>query len=279
MTLNLGGHRLNHLSGIAGGSLVENIEHPVVAELLVIGILSLVQSVCVDEEHAALDAVDLLALVLEFREYADGHVGNHLHEFTGVLISYDRPVMTRVTEVEVSRLEIHQSEEEGDKHTSGITVGEGFVHTDAYLGRHHALRCQCAEEARGLSHEERGRYALAADIADAEVEFVPLKEVAVEVAAHFLGWRHRGIHVETIPLGESAGHHTHLDLTGNTQFTINALLGGCGILQLIDIVYQRMLHIAKRLGQVAYLVDTSVVRQVLVELSGSDDFRLAGQQS
>ena len=61
------------------------------------------------------------------------------------------------------------------------------------------------------------------------------KEEVVEVAAHLLGGLHRGIEVDVLTVGEGgedAGHHALLDVVGDTQLTLDALLGLGGLLEL-----------------------------------------------
>ena len=59
------------------------------------------------------------------------------------------------------------------------------------------------------------------------------QEITVEVATHLLGRCHRTVYVKVRSLREVPGHHTHLDITGNAQVALNALLGSSGLLQLV----------------------------------------------
>ena len=62
---------------------------------------------------------------------------------------------------------------------------------------------------------------------------VVVKQVVVKIAAHLLGWLHIGIEVEAFMMGEGTGHYTSLDVTGDAQLTLNALLGGSGLFQFV----------------------------------------------
>ena len=140
--------------------------------------------------------------------------------------------MSCVAVVEATRLQVDQSDEHGDKHALLVALRQYVVHARGYLGRLHVLRGQNAEQASGLGHEQRGGNALAADVAHTEIQLVVEYQVAIEVAAHLAGGGHRGIHVEALPGGEDVGHHRHLDVAGNAQLTLYALLGLRGSLQL-----------------------------------------------
>ena len=52
-------------------------------------------------------------------------------------------------------------------------------------------------------------------------------QIAVQVATYLLGRGHRGIHVEALHLRKLVGHHRFLDVAGNAQLALHALLG-CG---------------------------------------------------
>ena len=54
----------------------------------------------------------------------------------------------------------------------------------------------------------------------------------VEVAAHFLGRGHQPIEIKVAALWEGLWYHRHLNISGNTQFTLDAFLGGGGLLEL-----------------------------------------------
>ena len=88
-------------------------------------------------------------------------------------------------------LKVEESEEHGDKHAAFVVgTGQGVVDAGADVGRFHALLGQRLEQAGGLGHEQRCGDALAADVAQGEVELAASKQIAVEVAADFSGGNH-----------------------------------------------------------------------------------------
>ena len=142
--------------------------------------------------------------------------------------------MAGITEVEVTRLEVDESEEHRDEHATLVVLArEGVVDAGGYLCGHHLLGSEGAEESGGLCHEERGGDTLAAHVAEAEVELVVDEMVAIEVASYLLGGGHRGVEVDVGALGEVAGHHRHLDVTRDTQVALDTLLGDGGLLELV----------------------------------------------
>ena len=78
--------------------------------------------------------------------------------------------MPCVAEAEVTAAEVEQADEHGDEHALLVVLGQLGIHACGYLCRRHQLLGQGVEQARGLRHEERGGHALAADVADGEVQ-------------------------------------------------------------------------------------------------------------
>ena len=189
-------------------------------------VLSLVQSVGIDEQGLALDGVYLLTDVLQLGPQADRGIGLDVDERAVLgIATQDGRVVASVAEPQVAALQVDQSDEHGDKHTL-LVVGSQFgIQSGGYLRWHHGLFRQRVEQSGGLCHEQRGRHSLARHVADAEVQAVALKQIAVQVATHLAGGRHRGIQVEIGTLGELVGYHAHLDGTGNAQLRLDALLG------------------------------------------------------
>ena len=121
--------------------------------------------------------------------------------------------MPGIAEVELAGIEVEQSDEHGDEHgVLVIVVGESGVHAGGDLVGHHVLGGKRAEESCGLCHEKRGWHTFSAYIAETEIELVAKHQVAVKVAAYFLGGHHRGIHVESLTVWEEIRHHRHLDV-------------------------------------------------------------------
>ena len=86
----------------------------------------------------------------------------------------------------------------------------------------------------GERHYHRCRDALAADVADAEMQLLVADEKVVEVAAHFLGRLQYAVDVDVLALGVGRvglWQHFHLDILGDTQLVVDTLLLHVGQLQ------------------------------------------------
>ena len=99
MLLYLSGQCLYHLTGCVEMSIAQDIYQMVIAKLTVLAVLGFVQSVGIDKQRTALDAIYLLALELQTWHYADGEVGQHLQELAVMLATaYYRWVMAGIAE-------------------------------------------------------------------------------------------------------------------------------------------------------------------------------------
>ena len=259
--------------------VTENVEQTLVAELGVVTVLGLVQSVGIEEQRAAFDGINLLTLVDQTGNDADGDVRANLEHLTVQLAAAnDGRVVAGIAIAQAAADKVDQSDEQRDKHVRGILVArQSVVHACTDFFRRHLLGGQCAEQPRGLRHEQRGGNTLAAHVAQTEIEAVARQQIAVQVAADLLGRSHRGIHVESLAVGEHAGQHRHLDVAGYVQLTLYRRLLRRSFLQFFNIVHQRLLHVTERLAQLADLVGTPVVRQFRVEMPGGDSLCLLRQ--
>ena len=116
-------HRFYHLLGAFEVGTSQGSEQAIVAEPLLLEILSLIQSVGIDEQRPILDRIDFLALIQLLRPQADRRVGNHVKEVAmTVANAYNRRIMTGIAVVEMARLQIDQSQPEGDKHAVLIVI-------------------------------------------------------------------------------------------------------------------------------------------------------------
>jgi hypothetical protein len=70
----------HYLTGILEFGMAQDVEHTVIAQLLLTVVLCLVQSVAIDEERTPFDGCDLLADELQPGPEADGGIGLHLEE-------------------------------------------------------------------------------------------------------------------------------------------------------------------------------------------------------
>ena len=116
-------HRFYNLLGALEVGTSQGSERAMVDEQLLLGILSLVQSVGIDEQRPILDRIDLLALIQLLRPQADRRVGNHVKEVAmTVANAYNRRIMTGIAVVEMACLQIDHSQPEGDKHAVLIVI-------------------------------------------------------------------------------------------------------------------------------------------------------------
>ena len=91
--------------------------------------------------------------------------------------------MTSIAERQMTVLQVYQSYEEGDKHTTLIVLTrQCIVHLCADLGRLQPLVGQRLEHPCGLCHEQGGRHTLATDIAQTEIQQVVVYHIAIKVA-------------------------------------------------------------------------------------------------
>ena len=78
-------------------------------------------------------------------------------------------IMATVTIGQVASLQIHQSDEHRDEHTTLIILRQLRIQMVGNVGRHHLLFGQSAEQADGLCHKQRGWYSLATDVAQTKI--------------------------------------------------------------------------------------------------------------
>jgi len=119
VVLHLGHQCLDDLPGRAEGCGAQDAEQTVVAKLLLLLVLRFVKTVGVEKQRTALDIVNLLALVFDAREEADGGIRQHFEELTlTVTVTDNRRVVAGIAEIEVPRLQVHQPKEERDEHAA-----------------------------------------------------------------------------------------------------------------------------------------------------------------
>ena len=176
MLLHLSSQRLDDLLCRVEVRVAQYVEQTLIAELLVLAILSLVQSVGVDEQRTTVDVGNLLALEFQPGQYADWEVRLHLEEVTMVSsATNNRRVMTGIAEIHVTCLQVDESQEESHKHTVLVIIArKRIVHTCAYLCRFLTLCGQRTEQSCSLRHKQRGWYTLTTDVTNSEIEFIAL---------------------------------------------------------------------------------------------------------
>ena len=188
--------------------------------------------------------------------------------------------MTGVAILHVSGFQVQHAHEQGDEHEGFVHLPDGFIDAVHDAVRQVLVGRYGAENGTGHRHEQGGGNTLAGYVANAEEELaVPEIEVE-EVSSHFLGRRQGCVNLDVLAVrvgGKHLGQHSHLDLVGDVQVTLDGGLLCGGILQLANVPHQRLLHIAERVAQLADFVDAPQVRKLGVELAGRDGLGLIGQ--
>ena len=113
------------------------------------------------------------------------------------------------------------------------------------------------EKAAGDRHHERGGNALAAHVADAEIEFFLPDEEVIKVAAHLLGGNNLSGHVDVLRfriVREGLRKHGHLDVAGNLQFAFDPAF-------LFGYVLQAPLVPGGRIQDIAHQEDTDQLEE------------------
>ena len=106
-------------------------------------------------------------------------------------------------------------------------------------------------------HKQGGRHALARHIADAEEQMLIADMEVEQITAHRLRGCHMTVDVDIMTLREGrvlTGDHRHLNVVGNLQLIINGRLLGSGLLQILHILSERMLHRGKGIAQPAEFI-------------------------
>ena len=86
---------------------MQNLQQPVVTELLPPLVLGFVQAVGIDKEWSPFDAVQFLALVIQSRPGSYRRIGQHVEEIAVVFTAAeDRSIMSCIAEVEMTRLQV-----------------------------------------------------------------------------------------------------------------------------------------------------------------------------
>ena len=123
-----------------------------------------------------------------------------------------------------------------------------MIHLSDNISRTLVVTCQITEERSRNSHIKRCRYALACHVADDKEQFVVVDDEVIQITAHLLRRRHGGKQFQIITLREGRRNHAHLDIMGNHQLTLKALLASRRYLQVLNMLFQGCLHILKRLA-------------------------------
>ena len=238
-------------------------------ELIVFAIHRLGESIGEEQDGGACEDACLLKGIFPRRHetYRDIGVARQL---THTCSDEQWGVVTCITVVQTACRKVEHAHEESHKHVGLVHVGNGLVHRCHDAVGHGLVSRHGAEGRTGDSHEERSWHTLTRHVANTEEELLIAEIEVEEVATHLLGRRQRGIehHVVAVVLGgEFLREHAHLYITGNAQVALYRSLLGSGILQLFNISHQRLLHVAERVAQLAYLVNALEVGQRSIKLS------------
>ena len=75
-----------------------------------------------------------------------------------LVTAYHGRIVSCIAEREVSRLQVHQSDEKGYKHALLVVFRQRGIHAGTDFSRIHLLSGKRTEQSGGLSHEQRGRH-------------------------------------------------------------------------------------------------------------------------
>ena len=105
---------IDNLTGTLILRLAQNLQQALFAKLFLLKILSLIEPVGINKERLSLDAVNLLTHIDQIRPQAYWSVGFHAQEGAMRLVTaYHGRIVSCIAEREVSRLQVHQSDEKG----------------------------------------------------------------------------------------------------------------------------------------------------------------------
>ena len=172
----------------------------------------------------------------------------------GFAVDQDGWLVTGITVMQFTGCQVEDADEESDEHTGLVVLTQIMVHPRDNAVGGAIIGGIGAEQAHGLRHGEGGRYTLATHITDTEIELVVAYEEIVEVAADSLGGGHRGVDLEIVAFREYGGHHRQLDVSGDIQLTLDGSLLCRGSFELVDILRERLLHVAEGIVQLTDLV-------------------------
>ncbi len=237
-----------------------------VAKLLMIDVFGLVQAIGKQEDGGTMRKCGLLERELAVGNDADNQIGIAL-QFADCVAHNQWGIVASVAIAQAPRLEVEHSDEQGDKHAGVVVFDKSIVNgTNDGIGLRDVSR-NVAEERSGDSHDQRGRYALARYVANAEEELIVANEEVEEVASDGLCRCQHAIDIYIGTLRKGLRQHGHLYVVGNIQLAFDGGFLGCGSLQLVDILCERVLHLFEGVAQQPYLVVALDFGQRSVEFS------------
>ena len=150
--------------------------------------------------------------------------------------------MAGVAVADLSRLQVVDGIEDGHEHAVDRIGRQQVVGVGDAFGRADPLQALRTDDGAADGHEQRGGYALAADVGNDEGYAVVVDaEEVVEVAADILCGLHRGVDVDLVAiLGEGREHlgqDVLLDVAGRGQVFLQRLQLCVLLLRLVDEAY------------------------------------------
>ena len=149
-------------------------------------------------------------------------------------------------------LQVEHTDEKRHKHIGMVVLAHRIVHLTHDLRRTVNLHGDGMEQHFRHRHKQGSRHALARHIADAEEQMLIADMVVEQIAAHRLRGCHMTVNIDIMTFREwrvLTGNHRHLNVVGNLQLIINGRLLGSGLLQILHILSERMLHRSKGVAQ------------------------------
>ena len=273
---------VDHLDGRGLTVLFQIVQQPVFAEKFpaTVGrdVHGLCQSIGIEQQSRVFRESDLLFLVTVVILNADGQIGLDIQQLTLAVGSNQRGgIVGGIAIGQVVGTQVEHAHEGRNKHHRFVGRCDGVVHLAHDIGCILIIACQIAEEGTCNSHVERGGHTFTGHVADDEEQFVVLDDEVVEVAAHLLGGGHRGKEIQIVAFREYGGQHAHLYVVGNGELTLQSLLAGGGGLKILDMLFERGLHILKRVAQLKQFVLRMDLRQRGIQITAGDAHRRLGK--
>src|SRR5215510_16268672 len=154
--------------------------------------------------------------------------------------------MTAVTIFQFPCGQMQDPVKDRDKHAGVVVAAEFVVQVCQDSVRTVIFVCGDSPERLGDSHEQRRRHSFARYVADSETQPVIInEEKIVEITSYLSGRLNSCVQIKFRVLGErreDPGQDTHLDVTGDLEFTLYAFLGCRGGLQIFYGMLQGAFH-------------------------------------
>ena len=157
---------------------------------------------------------------------------------------------------ELPAREVQDPGDRGDEHPGVVVAAEAPVHRREERRRVGLARGHGLEHRLGPRHEERRPNPLAGDVADQEEHARAIEEVVEEVAAHRARGHEGRAELEAFPVPSrhGLGQHVRLDALCDLDLPLESFFGRGRLLQVADVVLQRVAHVVEGAGQRPHFV-------------------------